>query len=505
MLKTILLLDGSEAMNSTAEYSPNYLFAVRQPLFRFVRSYLNSTTLASLGLVIMRDGVAKCVFPCTTNIRDLLTGLELHYFLYGGEGSLSLENGLRVSLAELLENPQQYLRGKRKRGVDPSATATSLPEEEEEWMTDAVQCRVVIFSASVTVIDPTDVLRVVRVFKKAKIQIDVISILGAVHIFQECAQKTGGQLYCPRNYKHLSQLLQRLAMGQLTSPLGKEKRFLTRHFLSGNNEKGKGGENGARRGPLHMSSSPSFMMKVGFPMWCEVEEEVKIKSEPMASSLATSSTTSGNAIDERTKNRSLKHVKKESTGQGNGEEAEDTRFILRLKTEGQQDVSHAVIATPQPSLPTSPPSHTQQGAPLRRGVLRLCCPACYHSQTSVPSTCIRCGLRLCSVPSLYAMFVQRNPLLPPVRYYHGTSLRRRGRSEGTNGEPTTEKETTEMISTTAAPFSSHPVPSNQHCEMCAFRVPAVVICCHCGVCRCGDCQKYCEEVLSLCPTCISLQ
>lgn len=479
MLKTVLLLDGSDAMNSTEEYSPNYLFAVRQPLFRFVRSYLQSTTLASLGLVVMRDGVAKCLHPCTTNIHDLLITLEVHYFLYGGVGSLSLENGLRASLPELVENPQRCFMGKCGRGPGAASSSYSLEplrenprEHDEEEIVDGIEARVLLFSASVTVVDPTDVLRVVRMFTKAKIRVDVVSILGAVHLFQECARRTGGQLYCPQSYKHLGHILQQLAVGHFSLQKGIESRIRSRYRLSGKEKK----ETVQERGKKYTFPHVPRMIAVGFPVWSEVEEEGKLKSEPSATSASVK------------------------------EEEDDTSpSTARIKTEGQhhQEALHAEKKA-RPSDPAdnsksvSQPSAT---APSPRRRWRLCCPRCRHPQTSIPSTCPRCALRLCSVPFIYSMFVKRNNFLPPVRHYHPCSLSPTHRGDEPNGNPVDRTQKKEEGALASSSSSS----SLQSCEMCAFRVPAVVICCHCGVHRCEDCQKYCEDVLSLCPTCVSLQ
>lgn len=528
MLKTVLLLDGSAAMNSTAEYSPNYLFAIRQPLFRFVRSYLNSTALASLGLVVIRDGIAKCLFPCTTNIRDLLTALELHYFLYGGEGSLSLENGLRASLAELLENPQQYLLGNHRRNRRKGENSSSLSAEqkrikqelqedgkeeaENPKIADGVECQVLFFSASVTVIDPTDILRVVRVFTKVKIKINIVSILGAVHIFQECADRTGGTLHCPQSYKHLCRILQQLAVGHFSPPssIANDKRFFSRHLFSGK-EGNRGHETvGQREGRGYGKRARSVppMIKIGFPMWCEVEEDVKIKTEASFNSPAVAAVaTPAEDHDKKNKENSLHHLKKEiphtkgeKEPQEPGEQGSSS-YGVRLKIEGQQGSSW-------PMGGGGDSTHTHSSSSSHpRGAWRLCCPECGQIQTSVPSTCSRCGLRLCSVPFLYSMFVKRNHLLPPVRHYrhsnHHSSCQQHLTGDAGTTETEGEKNREAIVSSSCSSFS--PVVSPQSCGMCTFRIPAVVVCCHCAVYRCEDCQKYCEEVLSLCPTCISLQ
>lgn len=57
-----------------------------------------------------------------------------------------------------------------------------------------MQPRVVLLSAAVTLIDPTDVLKIIHVMASLHIRVDIISFNGAVHVFEECAHRTGGLL-----------------------------------------------------------------------------------------------------------------------------------------------------------------------------------------------------------------------------------------------------------------------------------------------------------------------
>lgn len=457
MIKTVLLLDGSEAMNSTADYQPNYLFASRQPVLQYVRSYLRSTTLASLGLVVMQDGTARTLLPCTTNVHDLLTTLETQYFMYGGSGCLSLENGLRSALAQLVESPQSLMNRSSKRGRANRGSAspkTSLPqssgagggertsteakkeeEGEEEVMEDAIECRILLFAASVTIIDPTDVFRVVRLLERARVTINVVSLSGAVHVFQECADRTRGRLFCPLHYKHLGTILKQLA-----------NEIVPKHG---------GGKNASSLlGGRHQSSLVR-MITIGFA---------------------------------RPTTRVVKR-RREATG---------------LKDESPSQKNKVEEDDPAGGLVSMP---------------RIECPSCGHPQTSIPSTCQKCLLRLCSVPSIYSMFVARHSLLPPVKALHttGSTFVLTATQEDvttintTSGTPPFHKENTdnednkdphESISS-STPVGSFSAP--MHCALCTFHVPAVVMCQHCGVPRCAECQAYCEQVLSLCPTCIALQ
>lgn len=216
MQQTVLLLDGSEAMNSSADYLPNYLLAMRPPLLQFVARYLDSTPLASLGVVVMRDGISHRLLPCTTNQSEVLDILERDYFLHGGSGATSVENGLRMAMSVLV-NLQKVI------GLSASLETRAVAEEDKknkkktavvhrQRPSSATRLRVVLLSASVTLIDPTDVFAVIRSMAALDIVIDVVSLVGAVHVFEACATQTGGRLYCPLNYSHLLTISAELAI-----------------------------------------------------------------------------------------------------------------------------------------------------------------------------------------------------------------------------------------------------------------------------------------------------
>uniref|UniRef100_A0A0A9W5T0 General transcription factor IIH subunit 2 n=1 Tax=Lygus hesperus TaxID=30085 RepID=A0A0A9W5T0_LYGHE len=167
--------------------------------------YLDSTPMASLGVVVMRHGVAEKLAIPTTNRTELLQTLERDYFLYGGAGSLSLENGLRMALSELvnLKSLQSHCRttATRKRHVD-----------DYRYHPYMEQTRVLLVSAAVTLIDPTDVLRLIHLLTVLHIRVDIISFTGAVHVFETCARVTGGVLSCPLSYDHLRRVMREMAL-----------------------------------------------------------------------------------------------------------------------------------------------------------------------------------------------------------------------------------------------------------------------------------------------------
>lgn len=258
MLRTVLLLDGSEAMNSSSDYLPSYLLALRPPVLRFVTRYLDTTPLASLGVVVMRNGVSQRLAPLTTNASEIALALERDYFLYGGAGVTSLENGMRMALSELVD--LQRVATRKSAGAAAAATTHS-----------AVQLRVLLISASVTVIDPADVFQVLRMMANFGVVVSVVSFTGAVHVFGEAAALTGGRLYCPMNYDHLLRVMDELALsttngdevGGVAAP-GKKR---GRH----------GGE-----APVHASR----LIPIGFPRYLHRD---RVASAPATSAGAASS------------------------------------------------------------------------------------------------------------------------------------------------------------------------------------------------------------------------
>ncbi|CBZ27499.1 conserved hypothetical protein [Leishmania mexicana MHOM/GT/2001/U1103] len=208
MLRTVLLLDGSDAMNSSSDYLPNYLLAMRPPLLRLVERYLDSTPLASLGVVVMRDGISHRLLPCTTNRNEIVDVLERDVFLHGGSGNMSMENGLRVAMSELVD-----MREVAALAATTAKKSSSVGAQNPRaaWKGSATQLNVIVLTASVTLIDPTDVFAVVNIMAALSIRISVVSLVGAVHVFDVCTVETGGTLYCPLNYDHLLHIMDELS------------------------------------------------------------------------------------------------------------------------------------------------------------------------------------------------------------------------------------------------------------------------------------------------------
>ncbi|KAG5477826.1 hypothetical protein LSCM1_05128 [Leishmania martiniquensis] len=209
MLRTVLLLDGSEAMNSSSDYLPNYLLAMRPPVLRLVERYLDSTPLASLGVVVMRDGISHRLLPCTTNHSEIVDVLERDVFLHGGSGSTSMENGLRMAMSELVD--MREVAALAATAAKQPASAAAARDPRAAWKGSATQLSVFVLTASVTLIDPSDIFAVVSLMAALSIRISVVSLVGAVHVFEVCTVETGGTLYCPLSYDHLLHIMDDLA------------------------------------------------------------------------------------------------------------------------------------------------------------------------------------------------------------------------------------------------------------------------------------------------------
>ncbi|KAG5478064.1 hypothetical protein LSCM4_05463 [Leishmania orientalis] len=209
MLRTVLLLDGSDAMNSSSDYLPNYLLAMRPPVLRLVERYLDSTPLASLGVVVMRDGISHRLLPCTTNHNEIVDVLERDVFLHGGSGNTSMENGLRMAMSELVD--MREVAALAATAAKQPSSSVSSRDPRAAWKGSATQLSVIVLTASVTLIDPTDVFAVVNLMAALSIRISVVSLVGAVHVFEVCTAETGGTLYCPLNYDHFLHIMDDLA------------------------------------------------------------------------------------------------------------------------------------------------------------------------------------------------------------------------------------------------------------------------------------------------------
>lgn len=206
MRRAVLLLDGSEAMASSADYAPSRLYAMRGPVHSFVHGFLESNPLSLLGVVVMRDGVARKLCGLTNSCQRVLEVLEQRYFLYPPQGNLSLDNGLRACLSELAEPLHRGDEdGRMELSHHPSVLAGSY------------NSRIVLLFGSVTVVDAGDVFSPIELLKKKRIVVDVISLSGGAHIAEKVAEDTGGQLMCPLHLDHLSQQMHELATKNLAN------------------------------------------------------------------------------------------------------------------------------------------------------------------------------------------------------------------------------------------------------------------------------------------------
>jgi transcription initiation factor TFIIH subunit 2 len=182
MLRTVLLLDGSAAINSSVDYLPSRLLALRPHVMRLVEAILESAFAAQIAVVVMRDGVAHRISGVSSNAGELAERLEKAYFMFGGVGSMSLDNGLRLALSELVP-------------IQKPTSASSAARYYKK--------RVVLLLASVTSIDHSDVYGVFSILKRQRVAVDVLSICGATHLTTQLAVQTGGRFVCPLNYDQM--------------------------------------------------------------------------------------------------------------------------------------------------------------------------------------------------------------------------------------------------------------------------------------------------------------
>ena len=191
MLRTVLLLDGSAAVNSAVDYLPSRLLALRPHVLHLVEAILSSAFAAQIAVVVMRDGVAHRLSGVSSNAGELADKLEKGYFMFGGAGCMSLENGLRLALSELVP-----IHGTSSASTSAAAAAATSHR-------DSTQRRVVVVCAAVTSVDHSDIFSIFSILKRQHVAVDVLSIAGATHVMTQLAQQTGGRFICPMNYDQL--------------------------------------------------------------------------------------------------------------------------------------------------------------------------------------------------------------------------------------------------------------------------------------------------------------
>ncbi|KPA79255.1 hypothetical protein ABB37_05732 [Leptomonas pyrrhocoris] len=470
MLRTVLLMDGSEAMNSSSDYLPSYLLAMRPPLLRLVEKYLDSTPLASLGIVVMRDGVSHRLLPCTTNRNEIVDVLERDVFLHGGSGSMSLENGLRMAMSELVDmrkvaalvaahSSTSKVNGSAG-GAAAAAAASLAASTRATWKGSATQLNVLIVSAAVTLIDPTDVFNVVNTMAALSVRINVLSLVGAVHVFDVCALETGGRLYCPMNYDHLLQIVDELA---------------TAHRAHAATAEAKRRRQRQRRGKRVRSS------------------------------------TSGIQDD----------------GEDRDDEDADAPYLIPIGCPVYLKATPSPPPPPQQqqSITTAPAPSARTTATDANCSYYLACPQCHLIQLSVPTTCPLCRLLLCSAPMLYSTYVAHNYLVPAarrlrvVRGVTGVSAQQAETGEVKVLLSTGATSTAEVVETTA----ETPI----RCALCMTHIPAdaartattepatvasaasegahVWQCSSCASYRCDACNSFVVEAIGMCPHCVALR
>ena len=180
MLRTVLLLDGSSSINSSVDYLPSRLLALRPHVFRLVDSILDSAFAAQVAVAVMRDGVAHKLCGLSNNAMEIAGSLEKKYFMFGGAGCMSLENGLRLALSELV-----------------------TISRHDSAIRDVTVKRIIVVCSSVTSVDHSDIFTIFDVIKRHHISVDVLSICGATHLTSQLAHQTGGRFVCPMNYDQL--------------------------------------------------------------------------------------------------------------------------------------------------------------------------------------------------------------------------------------------------------------------------------------------------------------
>lgn len=233
-------------MNATVDYLPTRLLALKPQLQQYIRTYLDLSPLSQLGTVVMRDTCAHVLTPLTNSATQLTEALELRYFLPGGSGAMSLESGLRTAFSQLVE-----LRKKKALSGGGSGGGA---------------LQIVLFTASVSLVDGGDVRSIVEILRRSRIRVDVVHLVGAVFALQQLAEQTGGQHFCPINYEHLRQIVSKLPYEVSSSS------DVDRKNISGDHKKKRPRDDNSEL------ENEDHLVPIGFPQLAEALEHQGKKS-----------------------------------------------------------------------------------------------------------------------------------------------------------------------------------------------------------------------------------
>lgn len=170
-----IVLDSSKAANEQ-DYSPSRGKVIKKLLKSFSRSYFEQNPLCQLGVVEMKDGVARRVGDLVGNPKDFNDTIDGDST--DGSGESSIHNALTVVQSSL----------------------SHLPSHGNK--------EVLLLFSGVSTCDFSSLLNVIDSFKAQKLRISCISLSGEIYVLKRLCEKTNGRYEVPLNEDHLGDLLQ---------------------------------------------------------------------------------------------------------------------------------------------------------------------------------------------------------------------------------------------------------------------------------------------------------
>ena len=371
-----------------SELPPTAHLGLRPYVSAFVTSYLHQSPLALLSVVVARDGIAHVASPLSTSEDSILGRIEARYFLVNPPtGMMSLENSLRVALATLEVDVDKVLAA-----AASGDRAAPLPNR-----TNSYQRRIVVVTGSVSVLDPGDVMKIVRVACADQgIVVDVVSLSGAPYVLAAAASATHGQFHCPISGggDDLLRIMEGLASLRSLDSGAVEGPTIT-------------GDDEEALGALLGESA--------------VKEEAALQASPSSTLL-------------------LIGTKRERREDGEGRESIDAVALANVVSMGlpQSSLAHGKTPLPQSlGLITQPLNTTTAAHEVDVGPLlpQLRCPRC-AALVSLPSVCPVCCLIVSSLPLMHGTYVAMNStrFVPPTATSGLASPPRISAAEGSSAD-----------------------------------------------------------------------
>lgn len=214
MRRAVLVLDGSESMNSSTDFQPNRLLALWPLVTHFASAFLEADPVARMSIIVARDGVARRVCAATSSAESLAHAIEEGYVAPRGSGAFSLENCVQAVAAELgdvmmpMPGAEPVDSGRGRRPPQPAGDSVDPSTPRQSSFAE-----VILVCGSVTSVDAGDVLKTIDSFVHRGLAVgvvpcwNVISLDGAPHILNHIATATGGVLQCPMHAEHLARQL----------------------------------------------------------------------------------------------------------------------------------------------------------------------------------------------------------------------------------------------------------------------------------------------------------